>query len=121
MKNLDYYKNNAEPDYMTTPVSVLRYITELEEAQNRGQELHRHIKGVSTGGIKEWYKAMYADDELGEEINPNATFEGLENNIPDVYQYLDVADSVVRERVFEELSNRMDVPYVVVYNMWLDV
>jgi hypothetical protein len=29
-KDLDYYKNNAEEDYMTTPISVLRCISELE-------------------------------------------------------------------------------------------
>lgn len=32
MKDLNYWKNNAEEDYMTTPISVLRYITELEKA-----------------------------------------------------------------------------------------
>lgn len=31
-KDLNYYKCNAEEDYMTTPISVLRYITELEQA-----------------------------------------------------------------------------------------
>lgn len=30
-KNLNYYKCNAEEDYITTPISVLRYITELEQ------------------------------------------------------------------------------------------
>lgn len=31
-KNLDYWKENAKDAYMTTPICVLRYITELEEA-----------------------------------------------------------------------------------------
>lgn len=31
-KNLDYWKKNAEEDYMQVPISVLRYISELEEA-----------------------------------------------------------------------------------------
>ena len=30
MKDLNYYKTNAEEDYTTTPISVLKYITELE-------------------------------------------------------------------------------------------
>lgn len=30
-KNLEYWRLNAEEDYMTTPISVLRYITELED------------------------------------------------------------------------------------------
>jgi len=29
-KDLEYWRNNAEEDYITTPISVLRYITELE-------------------------------------------------------------------------------------------
>lgn len=32
MKDLDYYKNNCEADYLHTPISVLKYITELEES-----------------------------------------------------------------------------------------
>jgi hypothetical protein len=33
MKDLNYWKNNAEEDYITTPISVLRYITELEKVK----------------------------------------------------------------------------------------
>ena len=29
-EDLAYWKNNAEENYMTTPISVLKYITELE-------------------------------------------------------------------------------------------
>ena len=31
VKDLAYWKNNAEENYMTTPISVLKYITELEK------------------------------------------------------------------------------------------
>lgn len=30
MKDLKYYRENAEEDYLTTPISVLRYIGEIE-------------------------------------------------------------------------------------------
>jgi predicted lipoprotein len=30
VKDLAYYRKNAEEDYLYTPISVLRYITELE-------------------------------------------------------------------------------------------
>ena len=33
-KDLDYWRNNCEDNYMTTPISVLRYITELEKVVN---------------------------------------------------------------------------------------
>lgn len=32
VKNLAYYKANAEEDYLKVPISVLRYISELESA-----------------------------------------------------------------------------------------
>lgn len=30
-KDLNYYKQNAEEDYLTTPISVLRYIGKVEQ------------------------------------------------------------------------------------------
>jgi hypothetical protein len=32
VKDLAYYKANAEEDYLKVPISVLRYISELESA-----------------------------------------------------------------------------------------
>ena len=32
IKDLAYWKNNCEENYLTTPISVLRYITELENS-----------------------------------------------------------------------------------------
>lgn len=37
-KDLNYYKNNCEEDYINTPISVLRYITELEQALQLKQD-----------------------------------------------------------------------------------
>ena len=31
VKDLNYWKNNCEEDYIATPISVLRYISELEK------------------------------------------------------------------------------------------
>ena len=30
IKDLNYYKENCDDNYMNTPISVLRYITEME-------------------------------------------------------------------------------------------
>ena len=38
-EDLGYWKNNAEEDYIKTPISVLRYITELEKPMNKRQKL----------------------------------------------------------------------------------
>jgi len=72
--------------------------------------------------IKTFYLEQYPTDDLGVEINPNATFEGLFyvlDRYGDVYDYIGVHDSVIRERVFEKLSEIMDVEYQYVYNQWL--
>ena len=34
-KDLKYYRENAEEDYLTTPISVLRYIGEIERRNSK--------------------------------------------------------------------------------------
>jgi hypothetical protein len=71
--------------------------------------------------IRQWYLA-YFDDDMGEEISEDASFEGLHEALQqgiDVYSYLDVCDSVIRERVFSGLSQFLDVDYKHVYELWL--
>jgi hypothetical protein len=43
VKDLNYWKNNAEEDYLTTPISVLRYISELEKLTPIELPSHRDI------------------------------------------------------------------------------
>lgn len=72
--------------------------------------------------IKEFYLENYPSDELGNEINENASFVGLLwmlHSKRDVYDFLAVHDSVVRERVFEELSKQLRLSYTTIYEMWL--
>lgn len=70
--------------------------------------------------IKNWFQATFPEDELGEEINPAATFEELKDNLPNVYWYLNVFDSIVRECVFSELADRMGVDYDCIRDKWLN-
>jgi hypothetical protein len=69
--------------------------------------------------IKKWYTTTFPTDELGLEINPNATFLGLIGNIGDVYEYIGVVDSIVRERLFERIAEIMECTYDEVYNLWM--
>lgn len=39
VRDLDYWKNNAEEDYIATPISVLRYISELEKEVDKKYNL----------------------------------------------------------------------------------
>ena len=72
--------------------------------------------------IKEFYLDKYSSDDMGKEINENSTFVGLLHilhNKRDVYTFLGVHDSVIRERVFEELAKQLRVDYNYIYNLWL--
>lgn len=72
--------------------------------------------------IREFYTTSYPDDELGKVISKEATFEGLFetlDNYGNVYDYLNVYDSLVREHIFDKLSLIMDVDYDVIYQKWL--
>ena len=72
--------------------------------------------------IKEFYVAKYPTDELGVELNETPTFAGLLNQLivgGDVYRYIGVGDSIIRERLFERLAEELNVKYEYVYNLWL--
>ena len=74
--------------------------------------------------IKDFYLNEYPTDELGVELIETATFVGLldvlYNNTKDVYDYIGVGDSLVRERVFARLAEILEMPYDYVYNLWLN-
>ena len=74
--------------------------------------------------IKEFYLNEYPTDELGVEINKDATFVGLlwmlQTKPRDVYDFLGVFDSIVRERVFEELAKQIRLSYTTIYELWLN-
>ena len=72
--------------------------------------------------VREWYTETYPTDELGGRIREGLTwadlFERMRNR-EEVYDIIDVGDSIVRERVFGHLAELLCVPYDVVYNLWL--
>lgn len=71
--------------------------------------------------IREYYLANFPSDDLGTKINPNATFDGLAetlNNYEDVYEYIGVSDSLIRERLFWNLSEAHNTEIEVIYDLW---
>ena len=73
--------------------------------------------------IREYYVNKYPTDDMGDGINPTATFAGLLNQLivgGDVYRYIGVGDSIVRERLFERLAEELNVKYDYVYDLWLN-
>ena len=72
--------------------------------------------------IKQFYLESYPTDELGVEINSQATFGGLWAAIRGgiVYEYIGVFDSVIRERIFEKFSEITGHDYDYIYQEWLN-
>lgn len=72
--------------------------------------------------LKAWYVAAYPADDLAEEMNDGSTFYGLFECLDrrsDVYKYIGIGDSVIRERLFRKLAELMEVDYDYIYNQWL--
>jgi hypothetical protein len=72
--------------------------------------------------IRQFYLENYPTDDLGLELNETPTFAGLLNQLivgGDIYRYIGVGDSVIRERLFERLAEELNVKYDYVYNLWI--
>ena len=77
---------------------------------------------ASFAHIKGWYMRNYPTDGLGNEIDSRVTFKDLYDRMEDgedVYEVIGVGDSVVRERLFDELAKRRHVSYDTIYRLWL--
>ena len=71
--------------------------------------------------IKLYYKKNYPDDELGNEIR-DITFLELFKNLDrgiNIYETINVNDSIVRERLFQALADLFDSDYNYIYHKWL--
>lgn len=72
--------------------------------------------------IKNWYLQEYKNDSMGLELKDEITFEDLFHVLDryqDVYDFLGVEDSVIRERVFVKLAEILEVDYEYVYDQWM--
>ena len=78
-------------------------------------------KEATNTNIKDWYLKTYPTDKLGEELNGRATFYDLFEVLDyhqDIYNLFGIDDSIIRERIFEKLSEIMECSYDEIYNQW---
>ena len=72
--------------------------------------------------IKEWYTMSFKTDEMGAELN-EVTFYELHKALhdgKDIYEIMGVGDSLIRERLFLELAELLQLDYENIYRLWLD-
>jgi len=73
-----------------------------------------------SASIRKWYVKAYPTDDLGPELVGN--FAGALETMArggDIYDYMAVGDSLVRERLFTRLSEMLGVDYDHIYELWL--
>lgn len=78
-------------------------------------------KEATSTTIKDWYLKTYPADKLVEELNGRATFYDLFEALDyhqDIYNLFGIGDSIIRERIFEKLSEIMECSYEEIYNQW---
>lgn len=74
-----------------------------------------------SASIKKWYVKAYPTDDLGPELVGN--FAGALETMAkggDIYDYMGVGDSLVRERLFTRLSEMLGIDYDHIYELWLN-
>lgn len=97
-----------------------------EENFRKNEEGIQKIRKLQVN-IKKWYIQEFPTDEVGETLNENISFLDLHNLIfskdeRDVKELLGGdADTIVRERCFEKLSELEGIDYDVIYTKWLDI
>lgn len=72
--------------------------------------------------IKEWYLNTYNSDTMALDMHDGITFEDLFHVLDryqDIYDFLGVDDSLIRERVFVKLAEILETDYDYVYSQWL--
>ena len=82
------------------------------------------MSGKMDRSVRDWYMEAFPGDDLGPEISGELTFDMARESVQlgdGFYDALGAGDSVVRERVFEELAERMGVDYDEVYRSWIDM
>ena len=88
---------------------------------NKNESKQSEANGPSDAPIKDWYMGAYKEDDLGDRLN--GTFKGAIQTLlrgDDIYDYIGVGDSLIRERLFSKLAEMLDVDYDEIYNVWLN-
>ena len=108
-------ESNSEEERMFNEEWILLLQKAFKEA------ISKAYPKLQKENIKLWYLSEFPTDVVGMYINPSATFSEAQNNLANIYEYIRVHDSVVRERIFNELSERMGVSYKEIYDQWLNL
>lgn len=107
------------------PLALLFYTDVLN---GQGSQYQRAYKGepIATttklkDNIRSWYCMTYKSDGLGSHIDSHATFQDIFDCLDargNIYDTIGIFDSVVRERIFEELAKVIGEDYNYIYSQY---
>jgi len=103
-KDINYWKNNCEEDYMTTPISVLRYISELEKLI----ALLQQEICISCDEKKETHEICM--DCIGKMIKENQQ-EISDDDYPELEGTMELCNDKVWDDIYEEYSMEQYPPF----------
>ena len=94
------------------------------EAENMIIDQYKsHLNGTDKP-IKAWYIKSFPDDEAGQEIDDNITFEEAYHAMKMGDNFYDTVgehiDTIIRERIFTEMSYLFRVSYDDIYKLWIE-
>ena len=120
---VDRFVDELAYDMGTQLENILERDDDEFEESIKGRVNERKERANGSNRIRDWYIKHYPTDELGEDIDENVTFndafDGLKDH-EDFYKMIGVRDSIVRERIFDELAKSKNISYDEVYNLWLE-
>jgi len=84
--------------------------------------MKKQFKTTTQSTIQSWYLNTFLDDAEGVSLKRNITFAQAYNCLvskDDFYEFIGIADTIIRERIFEKIAELYEIDYSVVYNQWL--
>lgn len=115
---------------LSTAKLILEELTqELSEKEKGNVAPEHNVVAPLTpdSNIKQWYVSTYPQDEAGQNIAPNVSFQDIVNTMndnKDFYGVIEVPgsfiDTLVRERIFAQIAELYGVEYNIIYNKWLN-
>ncbi|MGN0764853.1 MAG: zincin-like metallopeptidase domain-containing protein [Christensenellales bacterium] len=111
-----FFKAAADAD------KIVKYISDNylnKEVAKQDEEVTTQEK-ILEPNVSKWYQDNYPDDDMGKDINTAIVFDDILNRESEFSTIVGVSDSVIRERIFNELANRANVPYEEIYDRWLE-
>ena len=105
----------GKKNYIKIPVKPL-----LSAITAENKDVESVLRNIN---VNEDYVTDFPTDDLGKEINKDLNFLQLFNGLlcgKDIYEMLDVSDSLIRERVLERLAYLMGIDYQIIYYLWLN-